>query len=397
VTAHVDDVVDVLDADRAFAHAGAAGHAVPDHVLAHRVGDERQGGVRPTAPRRRQEVRAVGEDLVAQAHDQELRRQLLAGGEGRTDVLAAPALGARQGVDDLFPGHVGDGGRAEPQVLLGRALFLQGQRLQAAARPGPTEEHVDRCGQDVEVLGVGQVGQEGEDDEDVRPHGGALQDLRTLAVPEPLRDEVRQRRPARRVLVQPQRDAGGVPEQQRAHDAGDQRQDQVGLSRAASLEAPRPLDMADREGGGHARQHQGREDVHEQRVPALVTEPGQRGAAVDGSDHRDQDRGQQHQEAPEDRGVHEARHEPLEQLALPRDQDRLGPQAARHVVEPPGRLSHAHQPVQLEDAAAEQAAADGEDDGQCERARRHAGYVARSLRTSVEIAGTISRRSPITA
>ena len=32
VAAHVDDVVDVLDVDRALLHAGAAGHAGPQHV-----------------------------------------------------------------------------------------------------------------------------------------------------------------------------------------------------------------------------------------------------------------------------------------------------------------------------------------------------------------------------
>ena len=32
MTAQVDDVIDVLDRDRARLHAGAAGHAVPDHV-----------------------------------------------------------------------------------------------------------------------------------------------------------------------------------------------------------------------------------------------------------------------------------------------------------------------------------------------------------------------------
>ncbi len=40
VAAEVDDVVDVLDAHRAFAHARAAGHAVPHDVVGDRVGDE---------------------------------------------------------------------------------------------------------------------------------------------------------------------------------------------------------------------------------------------------------------------------------------------------------------------------------------------------------------------
>ena len=78
---------DVLDEHRALVHAGAARHAVPDHV----VGD----GVRHQRRRRRprrpgQQLRALVEQVVAQVHDQQLRRQLLA---GRLGGAARPGSG----------------------------------------------------------------------------------------------------------------------------------------------------------------------------------------------------------------------------------------------------------------------------------------------------------------
>ena len=55
VAAQVDDVVHVLDRHRALAHAGAAGHAVPDDVVGHRA------RARAAAPRsRRRRAAAAG-------------------------------------------------------------------------------------------------------------------------------------------------------------------------------------------------------------------------------------------------------------------------------------------------------------------------------------------------
>ncbi len=121
VAAQVDDVVDVLDRDRAGLDAGAAGHAVPDHLVAHRAGHER-------AERAAGERGAsLGEELVADAHDEELRRERLAGRVGGAGVLAAAALGARDGVEHLLPGQVGDGARPEAELLVGQ---IEAQRLQ---------------------------------------------------------------------------------------------------------------------------------------------------------------------------------------------------------------------------------------------------------------------------
>ena len=144
--------------------AGAAGDAVPDDVVGDRVRHQRRDSALAAAsssgPSR--------EQLVAQPHDQQLRRQLLAGRVGRADVLAAAALGARERVDHLLPGQVGDRPGAEAGSRLGHVL-VEAQRLEPAARARAPEEDVDRRGDDVQVLRVGQVGEEAEDEQHVRP------------------------------------------------------------------------------------------------------------------------------------------------------------------------------------------------------------------------------------
>src|SRR5581483_8982343 len=127
VTAQVDDVVYVLDRHGALVDAGTARDAVPDHLLGHRrVDDRRQLAAR-------EQGRAFGEDLVTHAHDHELRREQFAGGIRRTDVLAAPALGAGERVDHLLPGEVADRSGAEAHLGFGH---VEAQRLEAAAAPG---------------------------------------------------------------------------------------------------------------------------------------------------------------------------------------------------------------------------------------------------------------------
>ena len=101
-------------------------------------------GAMPAAVVAGQQLRPLGEQLVAQAHDQELRRQLLAGRPRRADVLAAAALGAREGVDHLLPGHVGDRAGAEPDLVLGHVRIVEPQRLEPAAGARAAEVDVDR-------------------------------------------------------------------------------------------------------------------------------------------------------------------------------------------------------------------------------------------------------------
>src|SRR5581483_5076735 len=114
VAAQVDDVVDVLDRDRALVHARAAGHAVPDHLL----GDAVAGDLGEVAAG--EQVRALGEQLIAHAHDHELRREQLPRRVRRADVLATAALGAREGVHHLLPREIANRAGAEADLGIGQ-------------------------------------------------------------------------------------------------------------------------------------------------------------------------------------------------------------------------------------------------------------------------------------
>src|SRR5712691_13187068 len=106
VAPQVDDVVDVLDADRAFLLARAARDAVPHDVVGHRVRHKWRWG--------------PAQELIPNRHDQELRRELLAGIESWTHVLAPAAFGAGHRVDHLLPGEVGGRGGPVPDLIVGR-------------------------------------------------------------------------------------------------------------------------------------------------------------------------------------------------------------------------------------------------------------------------------------
>ena len=193
----------------------------------------------------------------------------------------------------------------------------------------------------------------------------------SVAEPSPKRpgERVGHRRPARRPLVEAERDPAGVPEQQRRDDPGDHGQDQVGLAEVAALEARGPLELADRHRGEHAGQHEHGEDVHEQREPALVAEPRQRGVAVHRADHRDHDRGEEDEEAPEDRGVHQARDRAAGRACAGRARSR--PRCGRAAA---GRRSA---PTACPSARGRRSASPG---GRTGRRRRRAPPRARALR-----------------
>ena len=133
-----------------------------------------------------------------------------------------------------------------------------------------------------------------------------------------------------------------------------------------------------------------------QNTLASASYQAQCGAAscVDDRDHRERDRREEHDEGPEDEGVHQARDEPLQQLALAEHDDRLLAQAVGHVVAAldAGRLAHPDEPRQQQHAAGEEDAGDGDGGGQ-----REAGDHPLTRRSSAVIAGTISSTSPITA
>ena len=194
-----------------------------------------------------------------------------------------------------------------------------------------------------------------------------------------------------------ERDPRRVPQEQRRHDAGDERQDQVGLAHVAALEPGRPLHLADDE-----RRHDAGEDEHgRRRRRAARTSPGGPShgivwPAVDDRDQRHHDRREEHEEAPEDERVHQPGHEPLQQLALAeRDHASLRTRAgtlARAVA----RLPHPHQPHEHAAPAARTALrrppATPSRTSEGDRV-----YPPLAFRISAMIAGTTSCRSPITA
>src|SRR4051812_20659645 len=166
VAAHVEDVVDVLDVDRALLDAGAAVRAAPqdvgvdDPALLERA-DQRAVGLRVVGaldagvagrPRllvaglqdvevgsglagrlRAEQVRGLGVEVVPQVHDQHLGAERLAGVPGRALALAPPALGAGGEVQHPLPGEVLDLAPAEDVVLAG---ILEVDRLAAAGHGG---------------------------------------------------------------------------------------------------------------------------------------------------------------------------------------------------------------------------------------------------------------------
>ena len=196
-----------------------------------------------------------------------------------------------------------------------------------------------------------------------------------------------------------------MPEQQRGDDSGDQGEDEVGLAHVRAREPPRSLHLADPERCCDTDEDERREHVDEERVPPLALEPAERGARgkrlVTLEDRRDrhEDRREEDEESPEDEGVHDAWPEPLEELPLSENDDRLVAHAGRNVRQPVGGLPRADEPVEEEGTAREQPARDPHRRDERERggdARRRA-QEPPAFRSSAEIAGTTSCRSPITA
>jgi len=94
--------------------------------------------------------------------------------------------------------------------------------------------------------------------------------------------------------------------------------------------------------------------------------------------------------------VHQARSEPLEQLALAQHDLGLVSRPARHVAGAVGRLPEPDEVDQQLRAAREQRPADGERRRERQRSGQDV-YDPRALLSSAVIAGTISVRSPMTA
>ncbi|GAM48610.1 hypothetical protein NS07_v2contig00079-0001 [Nocardia seriolae] len=156
VAAHVDDVVDVLDIDRALLDTRATGGARPQHlgiddavdILATDQRPLRLGarGLRNLRQRTLirlalgvhqtdlvaahvlaatgQQIRGLGVAVVPQRHDQQLGRERLARVPGRALRLAATTFGTGGDVEDVLPGEVLELADAEGVVVRVRGLHL---------------------------------------------------------------------------------------------------------------------------------------------------------------------------------------------------------------------------------------------------------------------------------
>jgi hypothetical protein len=94
--------------------------------------------------------------------------------------------------------------------------------------------------------------------------------------------------------------------------------------------------------------------------------------------------------------VHEAGHEPLQQLPLAEHELDLVTDASRDVLPALDRLRRSQQPDEKKRAAREESAGDRDQRGEPEGASEDV-YALRTFLSSALIAGTISCRSPITA
>ena len=112
---------------------------------------------------------------LADAHDECLGIERLAGVPGRTGLLAATAFGAGEAVEEVLPAEVLEG--LEPER---RGLVLEVDPRQLAARRELAEEDVRERGRDVEVLAERQVAQERRDQPDVGPPHEREPDLERL-------------------------------------------------------------------------------------------------------------------------------------------------------------------------------------------------------------------------
>ena len=222
----------------------------------------------------------------------------------------------------------------------------------------------------------------------MRPHEHALERLGGLPGGEQVRQGVRDRRGAR-VRERAECDLRRVPQQQRRDDRQDREQDPIRLAHVRATEPIGLLDLADVEGDADADGDHRREQVGQEREPRGMAEDRQRPVGVHDRQHGLDDRGEQHEEPPEDEGVHRARQRLLEELALPEHLRELASRADVESVGPGRGASGAdHRPPHP-------GAPHEDDDGDREdRGERDGAQELARLRTSSVRAGTIWNRSP---
>ena len=138
------------------------------------------------------------------------------------------------------------------------------------------------------------------------------------------------------------------------------------------------------------------EQIGEEGVPALISQPREGGVLGDDADHRDDDRRAEDEEAPEDEGVDQPGDDPLQQLALAEHDRRLVAHATLPVAGARGGSRRAHEVHEEPHPQGKQGSARRQQRGEHDGGDGDA-YVPFTFLISAEIAGTTSCRSPMTA
>ena len=353
VLAHAEELVEVLELDRARRLAVAAGRARPERLVGDHGADQCRQLRLGVA---RDDQVAVREQMMLEAVVDHLQRQGLSGQVGRTRVLAAAALGAGERVEAFLPGQVARVAHAgvHLRLVLGFHELVEVDRWHAVARAAASEVERRQRGDDVEVLAERQDDEERQHDDHLGPVEEPVADLeRRLRQPaHRAGDPTARERPGAlvrdlRKALGEEREAEAVEREVGHHDREDQPEHEHRL--AVALEARRPGHEAAMEriehGGGD-----GDLDAVLERRERAAERLRKRRALVEADRDQMELAQQQREKADEDHGVHHARppvaqdHAPLEQ---PVDDDaaqplerrvpaRLGPKRAHDPELSPG-------------------------------------------------------------
>ncbi|EKD36953.1 MAG: hypothetical protein ACD_75C01311G0001 [uncultured bacterium] len=153
--AQLDYFTHMLDCRGTDLLTGPAGGAGPEHIPADKVDEVGIG---------------LGKSGLAQLIDHLHRRQRLAGGPGRTTVLAAFAEGAGVGIEDILPGHLLEAGRAE---ALGLFIF-QVEIDELALRPEIGEQKIRTGRQDMPEFGEWNDDKKSHHQQKMKPPGNLV-------------------------------------------------------------------------------------------------------------------------------------------------------------------------------------------------------------------------------
>ena len=167
VLAHPVELAQVLELYRAGDFAVAAGRAGPERVLLDHIADQRRQPVRGVSQQRV----ALVDQMVLDPVVDPLQCKRLAGQEGRAGGLAAPALGAGEGIEAILPREVGRAAHADPQIVAGIVGhdLLQIDRGHGVQRRRSREEQRWQSGDDVEVLASRQQHQKAQYGQHLQP------------------------------------------------------------------------------------------------------------------------------------------------------------------------------------------------------------------------------------